>query len=426
MFTDQELFQRLHAEEMDDAELMSIVTSHFHGAASFSPNEVVFPNTTNQSDIALYFSFKRGMLVAIRGGPALKEEDIAALERVILLELAPAQLRVGNQVLFASLPVTGAFRHRDIFQILPVPSDAPRPSSLVADHPFLLQFKYKASSAAFVGGSRRAVQVQRLQLLLSALLEGHVRSPGSAAKFHWVIAPVNLGEPLSPCSIYCQEIYTCPALERLVSSDSFFDITKVDPLQEIDPVKYYTRVGIQSGQSLSVPANLHDLLERFLSACDDDQERFIRACFWFNHAHTVFLYSRSASFTALISALEALMPAQQKLGDCPVCKRPLAKGATRTLNEFLDEYAPTEPKFQASRVALYWQFRSQLSHGGELSHFDRGAFHWTLGGKPHEEQELHDEVWRLVRIILVNWLHSRSSLLIPTKGRGRGIFGFGS
>jgi hypothetical protein len=166
MSTDQDLFARLRAQEMDDAELEAIVTSHFHGAASFSPNDVVFPETGNQSAVALHFRFKRGRLVAISAGPALTEEGIVELEKVIALELAPAQIRVGTQVLFANVPVSGAFRHRDIFQVLPVPSDAPRSPWLVANHPFLLQFKYKASNAAFVGGSRRAVQAQRLQLLL--------------------------------------------------------------------------------------------------------------------------------------------------------------------------------------------------------------------------------------------------------------------
>jgi Apea-like HEPN len=240
-----------------------------------------------------------------------------------------------------------------------------------------------------------------------------------------VIPPANPEIPLSLCSMYCQELYACPALETFGSTGEFFNTTEIDPLEQIDPVKYYTRVGIRSDQSLSVPANLHVLLDRFLSICDDDQERFIRACFWFNHAHAVSLDSMSASFMALISALEALMPAEHKAGDCPVCKRSFGKGATRRLSEFLDEYAPTEPKFQASRVALYYEFRSQLAHGGRLSDLDRGTFVWSLGGRPREERELHDEVRQLVRIILVNWLHSRRALLIPTQGRGRGLFAFG-
>jgi hypothetical protein len=109
-----------------------------------------------------------------------------------------------------------------------------------------------------------------------------------------------------------------------------------------------------------------------------------------------------------------------------MCRRALSKGAKRRLNEFLDQYAPTEPKFQASRVALYYQFRSQLTHGGALSHLDRDFFSFGLGGQRQEEQELLDEVWQLVRIVLVNWLYSRTPLLIPTKGRGRGLLAFGT
>jgi hypothetical protein len=297
---------------------------------------------------------------------------------------------------------------------------------LLADHPFLLQFKYKSSHSTFLGLARRATHARRLQLLLSVLLEGNIKSVDWVSRFHWVIPPINAETTLQLRSMWCQEMYTFESLGKLTVGDSFCDVTDFEPLPVIDPVKYYTRIGIRPGQTLSLPANLHELLARFFSASDDDQERFVRASFWFNHAHTVYVHSRSASFTSLISAIEALIPTEQKLGDCPTCRRPLGKGATRRMNEFLDQYAPAEPKFQASRVALYWQFRSQLSHGGALSLLDRNVFSLGLGGRHREEQDLLNEVWQLVKIVLVNWLHSRNQLLIPTKERGKGLFAFDS
>jgi hypothetical protein len=428
MFSDEELFTRLHAQEMDESELQTIVSGHFGGASSASPNEVVFPGTADSSKVALRFRFKKGQLAAINAGPALEEAHVATLQNVIESELSPAPPRVGTQVLFASMPVAGTFRFRDDLQVLPAPSDAPTPPALIADHPFLLQFKYKPSQNVWLGTARRAAQARRLQLLLSALLEESIRSVNPFVEFHWVIPPITPGKPMTgaPRSMWCQEMYTFESLATLAECESFSDIAELRPLPLVDPVEYYTRRGIRSDQTLSVPANLGELLTRFFSASYDDQDRFIRASFWFDHARTAYLHSRSASFTSLISAIEALMPADQKLGDCPVCKRPLGKGATRRLNEFLDQYAPTDPKFQASRVALYWQFRSQLSHGGALSHLDRASFFHGLGGSHQEEQELLDEVRQLVKVVLVNWLHSRSSLLIPTKGRGTGFFAFGT
>ena len=361
--------------------------------------------------------------MSIRRGPALKDEDLAALQSAIELELLPAPPNVGTEVLFATMPVNGAFRYEEVFQILPVPSEAPRPSVLIADHPFLLQFKYKSSQNSLVRAARRTAQARRLKLLLSVLLEGGVRSAGSFSRHHWVIPPFDPAPAPPLRSTWCQEMYTFESLGTVVASQVFADITSIESLPLIDPVEYYTRVGIQSGQTLSAPATLPDLLARFFCGSSDDQERFIRASFWFSHAHNVYPDSRSAAFTALISAVEALIPAEEKIGDCPMCRRALSKGAKRRLNEFLDQYAPTEPKFQASRVALYYQFRSQLTHGGALSHLDRDFFSFGLGGQRQEEQELLDEVWQLVRIVLVNWLYSRTPLLIPTKGRGLLAFG---
>jgi hypothetical protein len=237
VFTEQELFTRLHANEMDQSELESIMTSHFHGASAASSNEVVFPGTSDPTKVALMFRFKKGRLTAISGGPALKEEDITALQSVIESELAPAPLRVWTEVLFAIMPVTGVFRYQDVFQVLPVPSDAPRPRMLSADHPFLLQFKYKLSQTTFVGAARRQAHARKLQLLLSVLLEGGTQSLKQSGKFHWVIPPIDPEKPRLPRSMYCQEMYMFESFDKL-AVDSFCDITNIEPLPLIDPVAY--------------------------------------------------------------------------------------------------------------------------------------------------------------------------------------------
>ncbi len=389
--SDQELFRRLHAAEMDDGELESIFSNHFSSATSPHPNRVIFPNTDSEERAAITLTFKQGRLDAISAGPALSDADLAALEGAIELELSPAEPATGTSVLFANIPVEGAFRYRDLFQIIPVPADAPRPDFLIADHPFLLQFKFRGGHSNLVRASRQERQRQRLQLLLATLLEGQVRGRGLYSKHHWVALPPSEGAQSD--SRYCQEIYTSESVAKLMGSASFCDVDRFPGLSAIDPVEYYTRIGIRAGQTLAVPANLTELLDRFDLASYDDQERFVRASFWFNHAQSVFTSSTSACFTALISAIESLMPHQDSVAACPTCKRPIGKGATQRLREFLDDYVPAEPKFQASRAALYWQFRSQLSHGGQLSHSDRGSFVWGLGGAPQEERNLISEVW---------------------------------
>jgi hypothetical protein len=169
-------------------------------------------------------------------GPFLKDEDLAALQSAIELELLPAPLSVGTEVLFATLPVNGAFRYEDVFQILPVPSEAPRPSVLIADHPFLLQFKYKSSQNAFLRAARRAAQARRLKLLLSVLLEGGVRGAGSFSRHHWVIPPFDPAPALPLRSTWCQEVYTFESLGTVAGSTVFGDIASTESLPLIDPV----------------------------------------------------------------------------------------------------------------------------------------------------------------------------------------------
>jgi len=163
---------------------------------------------------------------------------------------------------------------------------------------------------------------------------------------------------------------------------------------------------------LQIPDNLESLLDRFFSSTAEEQDQFLRACFWFNYAARAAMHSDSAAFTALISAIESLTPDDKAVGQCPVCNRPMGKGATRKLVEFLDEFAPATPKFQEARTKLYWQFRSSLSHGGALSFSDRRRVFVGLTAQAIEERNLSTEVWQLVRIVLVNWLYSRHALLV--------------
>ena len=424
MFTDQEVAARLHFGEMEEWELQHILTSHFRGAGSTHPDVVTFPGLGGPNEIAIAFKFKKGKLASVHARPALKDEDLAELQSTVESELLPADPIVGTQVLFSDLPVAGTFRFGDVFQIFPVPAEAPQAPVQYAKHPFLIQWRYKPSLNGFIAGSRRVAQALAVQLLLSVLIEGHVRGARST-EFHWVIPSFNPDElPKVPLrSTYCQEMYTFQELGRY-PINTFAETSGIEPMCRIDPVLYYTRVGIQVPQFLAIPTNLEELLDRFFAASDDDQDRFSRACYWFSHVRSVIFQSRSAAFLALISAIEALMPAPEKIAECQTCRRPISKGATRRMNEFLDQYTPANPEFQKGRVALYYEFRSQLTHGGALAHVDGAPFRSTLGGKTMEEQDLLDEIWHLVRILLINWLDSRRPLLIPTKNRGRGLLAF--
>jgi hypothetical protein len=342
-------------------------------------------------------------------GPSLKPEDVTAFKAVIDRELeASTPAAITGETLFSDIPVDGWFRYRDRFQIVPVPSDAPRGTGLFGANPFIIQFTHRPSSSmGMLTGFRIAAQVRRIQILLNALLEVRI-SKLNPSRFHWVIMQMN---PLK--TEYRQEMYVYPDSGKFRGGETFTPVEGIAPLVKIEPQEYYTRqIVVNSGISLQIPANLEFLLDRFYSSTSADQDRFLRACFWFNFAQTAATESSSAAFTALISAIESLIAYEQPDGHCPVCRRPMGKGSTRRLAEFLDNFAPATPKFQEARAKLYYEFRSRLSHGGELSFSDRTGHFLGLTPTALRERTLQYEVWGLVKLVLVNWLHSRSALLV--------------
>lgn len=259
-----------------------------------------------------------------------------------------------------------------------------------------------------LNGFRIVAHVRRIQFLLNALLEVGI-SRLNNSRFHWVITQTN---PLK--TEYRQETYHFPETANLGRGGTFAPVDQITPLVEIEPQEYHTgQIVLNSqGMALQIPANLELLLDRFFSSGSADQDRFLRACFWFSFARSAAAESGSAAFTALISAIESLITQEQPNGQCPVCKRALGKGSTRRLVDFLNEFAPATPRFQEARAKLSYEFRSRLSHRGELSFLDRTGHFLGLTPVAPQERALQREVRGLVKIVLVNWLHSRSALLV--------------
>ena len=97
----------------------------------------------------------------------------------------------------------------------------------------------------------------------------------------------------------------------------------------------------------------------------------------------------------------------------------MGKGAVKRLADFLDQFVSDTPKLNAAKAELIYQFRPSLSRGGELSYSDRKSFLLGFSAEGSAERDLFLTVWQLVKISLVNWLHSRVPLAVPTPRRGR-------
>jgi hypothetical protein len=126
-----------------------------------------------------------GKLTKVLAGPDLEPGQIEELAKKIEAELlVEGPLKIRRRVLFTGVPTVGFFRYKDLFQIMPVPPEAPRPKFIIGEHPFFLEFGVKTSSNFMISNLRQEKVGRELELLVSSLLTFRVRSIGSETRHH--------------------------------------------------------------------------------------------------------------------------------------------------------------------------------------------------------------------------------------------------
>jgi hypothetical protein len=111
--------------------------------------------------------------------------------------------------------------------------------------------------------------------------------------------------------------------------------------------------------------------------------------FWMNQSVRVWTLSMSASFAAVVSAVEALTDRQ------------LIPGATRRFHDFFETYAPGR-SLKRRREKMY-ALRSDIFHGSDLMELDQDlSSSWDPPG--WDERELDEELRSLTRLAIRNWL----------------------
>lgn len=394
----EDLQQMLHIQEVDQTELEYVLLSHFSRARQESPNNVVYSRSGDGNALTLTYD-DNGVLINLERGEQITEDDLRIIAAKIEKELlSSSSSKIGRLPLFVNVPVNGCFRYEDIFQISPPPTDAPKPNFLAGDNPFLLEFKFMDSDNFVIRNMRRTIRVRELELLLSTILNPPIRSLGRTSRHHWVASNLKPKEPVSV--VYLPEMYSWPGLK--VEDANFSQIDGIPSLAKIDPDEYYSRSGITPSRGFDIPLNLENLLEIFFHSPLPIRKQFLNAAFWFQHANRAWSDSRSASYTALISAVECLMP-RKKLGFCKVCKRTI-ENRTQQFVDFVDTMSPGTS--QEKERKEFYRTRSALSHGGKLLHSDYAT--WGSIANPsifNETLEL-GTIFNLVRRVIVNWLNS--------------------
>jgi hypothetical protein len=392
---------------------------------------ILAPNNVDELHLPLaglacqiVLTFRHKKIVAIEPGQAF---DVAEWNRVcedIERSILAGPVKVGREYSFSSFRVLGSWRgNRSGVQILPPPDDAPRAHVEMAAHPFILEFPIQASGTWAVTNHRRMREHRNLTVLLNVLLAGRTSLQSRRSEHFWACMPRDPDRDKKKwIHKIWQSFFFWSRASRSASGpdDKFrwvqqFFFAKLGEavtdelstpaageLEEVEPEEYYAAVG-HDGKGLRVPADLDDSICRYTTLSAGNRAKFDRATFWIDLASRQWNTSVSASFAALVSAIESLTDrGNTHQIKCPKCGMPTqheVPGATRRFKDFFDTYAPGAAL--ARRRDDMYSLRSGILHGSELMQFDQDlAFGWD----PWNELELYEELWGLTRVALRNWL----------------------
>jgi hypothetical protein len=391
-----------HCDEIDQSEFELLLITHFGGSQSQTDREIRYTRGQGVEPALVLKYSKDGAITEIIAGAALASDDVALIQAKIDRHLlSGGDEHIGQLVLFAVMPTRGWFRYKDIFQLVPVPPDAPRPPFMMGDHPLLLQYAVKSSGDFQIDMLRRTRVGRELELLSAALTKNIYGGIGQVARYHWSV--VRTEDPPTWRSEYCQEAYTYPEANGIAVAYTAVDA--LEPIRRTPAQEHYTRIGITGTEVLDLPDTFETSLDVYFGMSRENQERFMRACFWFQYAQRVARLSYSGAFTALVSAVEALMGDAKPERICDACSRPVGVGPTKRFIEFVERFAPGPAIAKEHRRKLY-SLRSALTHGGHLLHADRYGWGGGMTANALSEQSDQRALWQAVQIVLVNWLLS--------------------
>lgn len=388
---------------LDSYELRLILHARIGGPGQYEGrssrrNKIYLPLADRSCRIGL--TFRGNQIVSIEPGPAFDAEEWERVCDEIEKSILSGSMKVGRDYSFSNFRVQGSWKGtHSAVQILPPLDDAPRANVEMAAHPFILEFPIKASDFWPVTNHRRLRRHRQLTLLLNVLLVGRTSLQPRRSEYSWAAVPCNGQTEFK----WVQQFFFAKLGEVVI--DDVSPPSKIQ-LEQVKPEEYYTKVG-HDGKGLRVPSDLDNSICLYLQLSENNRAKFDRATYWMDIASRQWNTSLSASFAALVSAIESLTERGVSHGfECPICGKPTqheVPGATRRFRDFFEIYAPGT-SVAKQRDAMY-RLRSDILHGSELMQLDQDLdFGWD---PPYwNESELHNELWRLTKIALRNWLNN--------------------
>jgi hypothetical protein len=352
----------------------------------------------NKSGHYLDVQFKADGTIGSMDGE-LDEIQAKALSDQVSSTLLENQTQlVGQSLCFSQHDaVQGVYRYKDIFQVFPIPAEAPHAPMIAADHPFVLQFKYLSCSDATINGHRRTEKAVKLTRILNTLCGSAVFPSARYVQHFWGICP----DKEFTCRL-TQEGYGYPGFAPELKE---FSASNELPAIQLFPAATYYDINFFSGDyAVTLPDSIEKYLDKVLSLKDEHAKRFEIASTWFSQVNGLWPQSSSSALIAVVSAIEALL---EKSSDfCKECGQPKFE-ITKKFRAFLKEYVPgIEEVFPEEFKAIYGM-RSDLAHGNALLAAD--LEYWNYFGTPLQQwqDEFQRNTFYITATALRNWVLAR-------------------
>lgn len=356
--------------------------------------------------------------------------------------------QVLRRVLFSRVPLKGSYRYRDLFQLLPVPADAPRPPTIMGDYPLQVELKYdpgvsqerttdlwhrdlwerkrekemdSVSTASaeqqemhklFTSQRRPEAILKELTDVLS-VLTNHTffQYKGDQS---WVIpVPYDSQE-----SVWAQTMYKTPTISS--SREEDFSIVEVSPIRVMPLGSYFSKyrdeITAGTDSEIQMTDQMDHLLDKYFSLEPVRKQAFYVACHLLVQALELRHQAPSLSLVGAVSAIETLVSVGIETTSCPTCGQSTSTEicevchlpqflVSKKFKEFIKEYVGSSSSISNFATRLYG-FRSDVTHVGRLLRVELGDTGFYSGGKDEQADFSRKALW-VPRFAIVKWLLSQ-------------------
>ncbi|HWS85200.1 MAG TPA: hypothetical protein VN207_13175 [Ktedonobacteraceae bacterium] len=309
-----------HKSEVEPQELFCILLNHFSHAEGMKFQK---PGTQHSLEIT---SDEAGNIKRIRLSKNFPSSELEEIEKKIQDTLLTEHgMNICQTICFCHTKITGYFKYKDLFQILPLPNYTAPSFPPITDHPFILEFSYKASLDPFVDSTRKIEKVVTYTRVLNLLVDQAILSGRGYSQSKWVF---NTKDP-STVTEWASLGYVDPTLKETM--ETFSAVDGLRPIVQVPSLKYY-HLGYPpepSSEPLSLPDNLEQSLDKAFGLDQSTRSKFFMACSWYAQYHPIVEASHSSAFIALVTALECLAQEEEV---CTGCHQPLLEVVKKCFN----------------------------------------------------------------------------------------------